>query len=137
MLMLFLVLAAACLLYWFFHHPKRDPHRNNQKHGRKNSHKHQHEFSHSLYHCVEAHAHKDSCRAAKALHGKRFLSAQAPSLPLKQCKQKHCHCDYIHHEDRRVETRRQDVGLQHDLYGQNGETEKRDERKHGRRKTDH
>lgn len=85
------------------------------------------------FHCVEPHHHSHCCEAVKALHGKRFLSSEAPSLPIKGCDQAHCNCDYIHHKDRRVEVRRTDLGMQHDMYGLNGEKEKR---KAGRRKGD-
>lgn len=88
------------------------------------------------FHCVETHYHAHCCDAVKELHGKRFLSAQAPSLPVKNCDQAHCHCDYIHHDDRRIEIRRDDIGIQHDMYGQNGEAEHRNPHHHGRRATD-
>jgi hypothetical protein len=88
------------------------------------------------FHCVETHHHTHCCDAVKELHGKRFLSAEAPKLPITGCDKTHCKCDYIHHDDRRVEIRRDDIGIQHDMYGQNGEIEHRDEDNHGRRKTD-
>jgi hypothetical protein len=91
---------------------------------------------HSQFHCVETHHHPKCCEAVKALHGKRFLSAEAPSLPVKGCNQAHCDCDYIHHDDRRVEIRRTDIGIQHDMYGQSGEEEKREIKRLGRRVND-
>jgi len=107
-------------------------HRNASHKKSRSKHKH-----HSRFHCVETFTHKDSCNAAKKIHGKRFLSAEAPTLPLPACKKAHCHCEYKHHEDRRSESRRQDVGMQHDMYGLNGETERRHKGRHGRRATDH
>ncbi len=106
---------------------------------RRTSHKHPKTKpvnKHNPSHCVETHHHNKCCKAVKTLHGKRFLAADAPSLPVKGCNQEHCHCDYVHHEDRRVEVRRSDVGIQHDMYGQNGEVEHREKEHHGRRKTD-
>lgn len=91
---------------------------------------------HSQFHCVETHPHGKCCNAVKSLHGTRFLSAEAPNLPVTGCDQAHCHCDYIHHDDRRVEIRRTELGIQHDMYGQSGETEKRSKAAHGRRSTD-
>ena len=90
----------------------------------------------TAFHCVETHHHGKCCEAVKALHGKRFLSAEAPILPIKGCDQAHCECDYVHHNDRRADNRRTDVGLQHDMYGQTGEVEHRSKTGHGRRETD-
>ena len=54
------------------------------------------------------------CEAALALRTSRFLSAEAPRLPLAQCTTpKSCSCAYKHHADRRGQPRRKDeaVGL--------------------------
>lgn len=90
----------------------------------------------TAFHCVETHHHGKCCEAVKALHGKRFLSAEAPILPIQGCDQAHCECDYVHHDDRRYDNRRTDVGLQQAMYGQTGEVEHRSKTGHGRRKTD-
>jgi hypothetical protein len=42
------------------------------------------------------------CDAARKLGDKRFLSAEAPPLPLPDCDRGRCECRYVHHEDRRV-----------------------------------
>jgi hypothetical protein len=50
-----------------------------------------------------------SCEAAHAIRGNRFLSAEAPRLPLVQCTSpKSCTCAYKHYEDRRGNPRRND-----------------------------
>jgi hypothetical protein len=50
-----------------------------------------------------------SCEAAHALRATRFLSAEAPRLPLERCTSpKSCICAYKHHEDRRGQPRRKD-----------------------------
>jgi hypothetical protein len=50
-----------------------------------------------------------SCEAAHAIRGNRFLSAEAPRLPLVQCTNpKSCVCAYKHYEDRRGSPRRND-----------------------------
>ncbi|MBL4798020.1 MAG: hypothetical protein JKY50_11445 [Oleispira sp.] len=90
----------------------------------------------TAFHCVETHHHGKCCEAVKALHGKRFLSAEAPILPIQGCDQAHCECDYVHHDDRRSDNRRTDVGLLQAMYGQTGEVEHRSGTQHGRRKTD-
>jgi hypothetical protein len=47
------------------------------------------------------------CAAARALIAKRFLSAEAPRLPLADCAEAgSCPCAYKHHADRRAQPRR-------------------------------
>ena len=77
------------------------------------------------YHC---------CAEAKALEGQRFLSRDAPPLPLKDCNRgAECSCRYEHHEDRRKGPRRaRDIGVTVDGWY---EGEQRGS-KRGRRKTD-
>ena len=44
----------------------------------------------------------NACRAATELRGKRYLSSEAPSLPLPECSSPMlCKCVYHHHPDRR------------------------------------
>ena len=65
------------------------------------------EASVSPFHAVEIRCTKDGCAAAQAVRGERFLSAEAPLLPLPQCdRQAACDCSYRHHEDRRRGPRR-------------------------------
>lgn len=48
-----------------------------------------------------------SCAAALELRKTRYLSKDAPVLPLKDCsKPAACPCTYKHHEDRRAKSRR-------------------------------
>jgi hypothetical protein len=58
------------------------------------------------YHAVSIQAGPRCCQAAKALTGVRFLSTEAPRLPLPQCEAGTCECKYLHHEDRRAVERR-------------------------------
>jgi hypothetical protein len=53
------------------------------------------------------------CSAVAAIEGQRFLSDEAPPLPLKNCEMPHaCKCVYEHFNDRRTEGRRDsDFGL--------------------------
>jgi hypothetical protein len=61
------------------------------------------------WHAVGIVAKSSACEAARALRATRFLSAEAPRLPLPQCtKSKECHCAYKHYADRRAGPRRQD-----------------------------
>jgi len=74
------------------------------------------------------------CEAARALKGKRFLSAEAPRLPLAKCTDPaQCRCVYKKYPDRRAGPRREmeKTGLQRALPG----SEERRNRR-GRRSTD-
>ena len=55
----------------------------------------------SPYQAVSIHAYGGACEAAKSLVGTRFLTADAPLIPLEGCTAEKCHCIYRHHEDRR------------------------------------
>ena len=54
------------------------------------------------FHAVSITPGENCCRAADALAGTRFLSAEAPTMPLYGCDAASCTCSYAHHEDRRV-----------------------------------
>ena len=61
----------------------------------------------SPFHAVEIRCAKDACRAAKDSRDERYLSAEAPLLPLDQCDRRdRCRCGYKHYEDRRTGSRR-------------------------------
>ena len=61
------------------------------------------------WHAVSIIAKNESCDAARALRSARFLSAQAPRLPLAACTLRGaCPCGYKHHSDRRGQPRRKD-----------------------------
>jgi hypothetical protein len=47
-----------------------------------------------------------ACQAAIECKGKRFLSSEAPRLPLPDCTADRCGCRYRHYEDRRNAPRR-------------------------------
>jgi hypothetical protein len=75
-----------------------------------------------------------ACAPAQALLGKRFLSREAPTLPLKKCDRADCQCRYEHYEDRRKGPRRaREIGV---AIGGHVDTEQRSPLKRGRRKTD-
>jgi hypothetical protein len=74
------------------------------------------------------------CEAARGLKGRRFLSADAPRLPLPQCASPvTCQCVYKKYADRRAGPRREaeQTGLQRAV-----ETGQERRRKRGRRSTD-
>jgi hypothetical protein len=74
------------------------------------------------WHAVSVIAGARCCQAARLLQGTRFLSADAPRLPLSQCTMgASCVCAYKHHEDRRGQPRRRDdvMGLRRRGYTTN------------------
>lgn len=66
-----------------------------------------------LFHGIAVEPCEGACEGARELAGKRFLSEEAPRLPLQGCSRgSHCQCVYRHFTDRRTEKRREsDVGL--------------------------
>jgi hypothetical protein len=88
----------------------------------------------SHYHAVSIRHPSRCCQAVKQLDEQRFLSTEAPSLPLARCNlPSQCKCRYRHHTDRRDDARRDvDFGLPERMFfGPN-----RRERKAGRRASD-
>ena len=65
------------------------------------------------YHAVSIRHLGRCCPAVRALDDDRFLSTQAPRLPLAECTMRDgCRCKYRHHNDRREDFRRDmDFGL--------------------------
>lgn len=63
------------------------------------------------YHAVAIRHPKDACQAARDAAGQRYLSKEAPLLPLKDCTQPaQCECRYQHYDDRRAGPRRESEG---------------------------
>ena len=61
----------------------------------------------SPYHAVAIRCAGSACQAALDIQYERFISAEAPMLPLFDCDRPgQCQCRYQHYEDRRVEDRR-------------------------------
>jgi hypothetical protein len=86
------------------------------------------------FHAVTIQAGRNCCHAARALQGHRFLSREAPSLPLKDCSSDNCMCHYQHHDDRRVRPRRaRDMGVAIDGWL---EVDQRVQKGRGRRKSE-
>jgi hypothetical protein len=54
------------------------------------------------YHAVSIKISGNACRAARDMAGRRFLSSEAPRLPLPRCDVSNCKCSFVHHKDRRV-----------------------------------
>lgn len=66
------------------------------------------------YHAVSIVPGLNSCAASHRFTGQRFLSRQAPKLPLPSCDAAHCTCRFKHHKDRRAGPRRRvEIGMSH------------------------
>ena len=86
------------------------------------------------FHAVSVQPGRNCCHGARVLKGQRFLSREAPQLPLKNCMNEECTCHYEHHDDRRRTPRRaRDMGVAIDGWL---ESERRGGSFRGRRKTD-
>lgn len=64
----------------------------------------------SSYHCVEVKTGLHACETAHRLGGVRYLSDEAPVLPVSGCTAHKCTCRYVHHDDRRDDDRRNPYG---------------------------
>jgi len=62
--------------------------------------------SSNRFHAVTIVAPVTACAAAQACKGKRYLSKEAPRLPLEACDAARCECKYRHFTDRRGTPRR-------------------------------
>ncbi|MGL6123667.1 MAG: hypothetical protein ACRC1W_11765 [Shewanella sp.] len=89
------------------------------------------------FHSVSIINNGSCCETVEALTGKRFLSKEAPEIPMEKCTNAHCQCRYQHHEDRRQpgNDRRVEFGVTKELFGAFGEQNRRD-KPTGRRTTD-
>jgi hypothetical protein len=88
----------------------------------------------NAWHAVSIAPGPHTCMAARKLEGHRFLSRDAPPLPLKNCDSKECTCRYEHFDDRRKGPRRaREMGVAIDGYE---DDERREGAKRGRRKAD-
>jgi hypothetical protein len=62
---------------------------------------------------VQIRARLGACRAAQLLEGQRFLSKNAPTLPLRECSAARCSCTFSKLPDRRSDGRRIESGGLH------------------------
>ncbi len=73
----------------------------------------------SEFHAVSIRPPVAGCPAVEAIRGERFLSVDAPSLPIYNCTASSCNCRYVHHFDRRgvLGNRRADHDVEEDSLG--------------------
>jgi hypothetical protein len=90
----------------------------------------------SRYSSVSIMLPQNCCSSAQSLAGARFLTKEAPQLPLANCNTTPCKCGFIRHEDRREEDedRRAIHGLRAELHALHTGEERRQRR--GRRSYD-
>jgi hypothetical protein len=88
----------------------------------------------SKWHAISIVVQEVSCATATLCRNKRFLSAQVPALPMRDCdRAATCPCKFKHYEDRRAAVRRTE-GVYRDLRSQFLEDNRRSSS--GRRQVD-
>ena len=87
------------------------------------------------FHAVSLKSLASACDAAKAIQSERFLSTEAPAIPLAGCDASSCKCRYVHHDDRRATDDRRNPYTQGFGSGNTGTFEK-EQRKTGERRID-
>lgn len=65
------------------------------------------------FHAVTIVPARPCCKLVRRHGDTRYLTAEAPRLPLSGCRVAECRCRYMHHEDRRIEDRRNLFGIDH------------------------
>jgi hypothetical protein len=94
---------------WLFLHLRRiSRHKASGAAGRRRNSPPEIEPAGTKYHSVSIRLALIPCAAAIQLQGQRFVSAEAPQLPLAGCDQPDCECRYQHHADRRDSMERRD-----------------------------
>ncbi|RKZ88491.1 MAG: hypothetical protein DRQ39_02400 [Gammaproteobacteria bacterium] len=92
---LYVLVLLVVVLIWFFLKRSKTKSAAANKHSTKTIRKEPSFRAVSIQICPQA------CAAAKNIRDKRFLSHQAPMLPLADCNVKDCKCKFVHHNDRR------------------------------------
>ena len=62
------------------------------------------------FHAVSIEPAEGCCAAVASIKVQRFLSEEAPGLPLADCASANCRCKYVHHADRRSGARDRRLG---------------------------
>jgi hypothetical protein len=76
-----------------------------------------------------------ACSGVELYTGKRYLTSEAPLLPIPSCDADQCKCRYVRHRDRRMADERRNLySIQAELYAADGKVDRR--RNPGRRKSD-
>lgn len=75
---------------------------------------------------------RPACKLVRRHMQTRYLTNEAPRLPLSGCHVGQCNCRYMHHEDRRVEDRRNPFGIDHVPMGVGDNRREQDRRRYAR-----
>lgn len=111
-----IIIVCAVTAYWLLKHKAKDSLKATQRPGN----------IHHIYQAASIKPGDCACSAVKPLGDKRFLSSEAPPLPLLNCDSEKCQCRFVRHEDRRQrEDRRAAYCLQTDLHTVAGKEEHR------------
>jgi len=128
--MKWIILAAlAAAAYWFFKNRVEDQGAKTARSTKTKAKKTEQEDTGNEFHGVSiAFAEGQACAAARDLQGKRFLSAEAPLVPLPGCDAEDCRCRYQHHDDRRNPDgdRRMTQSLERNISNSGGQEERRE-----------
>jgi hypothetical protein len=84
---------------------------------------------HHKFHAVTISQGRGACPGSLQLSNRRFLSRDAPPLPVPGCAVRTCNCRYVHHADRRADDRRFPFGVR-----QRAESAVSNERRRGDRR---
>lgn len=117
-----IIALAAGVLFWLW------------RRGRRDSEEAAAPTQRSPYHCVMVVPGAGACQTARTLKNARFLSDEAPELPLVSCDSANCQCTFAHFDDRRHGDRRNPYSAESHGYSTQGGDERR--RRRGRRQTD-
>ena len=88
----------------------------------------------TAFHAVSIKFPQRACDAARKMDGKRFLSSDAPHIPLPDCDIVDCQCRFVHFKDRRGRVDRRSVFTSSGLSATTGKFEQ--ERRHGDERRD-
>lgn len=84
----------------------------------------------AAFSAVEIRPRSGACDAARALEGRRYLSKDAPALPLANCTAARCRCRFSKLSDRRTDGRRlEHDGLSASLFLPSNRRKRRDRRR--------
>lgn len=117
-------LLPVALLIWFFSQKKPKTKEQSTTHKAP---------SPAQWHAVSVNSCRNACKAVQDVQDKRFLSREAPLLPLINCTNAQCTCSFIHFSDRRAGKKRRAESVR---YSDSNTKDKRVQKPKGRRKLD-
>lgn len=98
-----LIILLVLLVFWFFLRSRQSQVTSKVRPERRTT------SSNTAHHAISLRTASNACTAAKEIVGKRFLSGDAPRIPLPDCDVMDCQCRFAHHKDRRTGKDRRNV----------------------------